>query len=244
MSLKPCDFSNSYVRFTTKNKENTARLQTESRCEFIDKQNHSEEFFLVASCKSETVYVPKNLFIIPNYDFCGIFSERDFLIFRTYAFHKPDRKSEHDVGQVKDRFLEVRLDIKRITQAQVLNEEEQVIKATLGNRPLIGRTEIMDENNQIRAILEYPIKTMNVNREKNVFQVDTGPIPLPDLTSKHNRKIERFRLAYVAYNTFDVSEFVIQQPTPIGGGFYVNHYSNIQRLRAKNSIIRALAISS
>lgn len=238
LHLKVCDFSNSYITFTTPRKENTARLQTESRCEFIDKQSHTEEFFLVASCKSETVYVPKNLFKVPNYDFCGIFSGQDFLIFRTYAYHEPDRKREYDAGLVKDRFLEVHHTIKRTTQTEVLKEEKRIIKATLSNQPLIGRTEIMDEGNQIRAILEYPIKTMNVNQEKNVFQVDTGPVPLPDFTSKHERKTEWFRLAYVAYNTFNVSEFVVQQPTPIGGGFYVNHYSNIQRLKAKNSIIR------
>lgn len=81
-SLKIYDFSSSYVTFTTPKKENTARIQIESSCRILGEEGSSEEFFFFASCKSENVYVPEGLFKTPNYDFCGIFSEHDFLIFR------------------------------------------------------------------------------------------------------------------------------------------------------------------
>jgi len=236
--VEVCDFSNSYVTFVTPNKTNTARIQIESRCEFIDGENRSEEFFLAASCKSENTYAPKGLFKVENYDFCGVFSERDFLIIRTYVTHEPGRKSEYEVGLVKNRFQEVRLDIKKIFKVRVLDENRQIVQATLNNKRLIGRTEIAYEGKQIRAILEYPIKTINVNEERNMFQVDTGPIPFPDLTLESAQRIGGFKLAYVAFNASDFAEFVIQQPTPIGGGLFVNHYSNIKVLDAKNSIIR------
>lgn len=136
---------------------------------------------------------------------------------------------EYDVGLIKDRFREARIDMKKITHTRVLNENAQIIEATLKNQMLIGRNELTNVNKKVRAILEYPIKTMNVNEERNVFQVDTEPVRFPDLEPKGKRKIEWFKPAYVAFNNFNSAEFVIQEPTPIGGGFFVNHYSNIQR---------------
>jgi len=239
-SLDTYDFSSSYVTFVTPKKENTARIQVEASCKILDGKGLSEEYFLFASCKSETVYVPEGLFKTPNYDFCGIFSEREYLILRTHASHEPDRKDpakEYQVGLVKDNFREVRTDPKKTLHTRVLNANAEIIEATLKNRKLNGRTEFANAEKGLRAILEYPIKTININEETNVFQVDTGPVPLPDLESKETMKIGWFRLAYVAFNNFDRAEFVIQQPTPIGRGIYVNHYSKIQGLRTNNSII-------
>ena len=80
-----CDFSRSFITFVGKRFTNSARIQVESRCELTDGQGQSlGEFFLVASCKSEETYAAENLFKVPNYDFCAIFSADEYQIIRTH----------------------------------------------------------------------------------------------------------------------------------------------------------------
>jgi len=88
-------------------------------------------------------------------------------------------------------------------------------------------------------MIEFPIKTMNANHVRGIYQVDTGPILLPNFTSNKERMVERFQLAFVAYNRNDEAYFVIQEPTPIteGSGEKVSHYSKVVRADAKNTVI-------
>ncbi len=109
--------------------------------------------------------------------------------------------------------------------------------------PLIGRTEIWDDARQLRAMMEYPIKTMNIHPERVRFQVDTGPLPFPDFTCTAEHQIEWFSVAFVCYNTFDLAEFILRVPTPIREGDQeicaVLDYSDIRRMKAKNTVIAA-----
>ena len=118
---------------------------------------------------------------------------------------------------------------------------EAVIEATLKALPLVARTEIWDEARKLRAIIEYPVKTMNFHPERQRFQVDTGPLPLPDFTSNAAEKIEWFSLAHVVYNTFDRAEFIIRQPTPVSVDGQevcsVVCYSGIRVHEARNSVL-------
>jgi hypothetical protein len=74
---------------------------------------------------------------------------------------------------------------------------------------------------------------------RNAYQVDTGPILLPDFTSNKERLVERFQLAFVAYNQPDEAYFVIQEPTPIveGSNDKVSCYSRVTSAKAKNAVV-------
>jgi len=236
---KVCDFSKSFVTFTTKGRTNNARLLVESCCKVIDEiRETSEDFFFFASCKSEHTYVEKGLFSTHNYDFCGIFSKDDFVIFRTHASYK---EGYQQVDRVNNYFEKVCLDIKT-TSGQILQDNKEIVQATLNNIPLVGRTEIKSADNRFRALIEYPIKTINVNDEKNLFQVDTGPFLFPDFKSCTERIIGMFCPAYVAFNKTDWAEFILQKPTSILDKDQelckVYHYSEIRVLEAKNLIIK------
>ena len=54
------------------------------------------------------------------------------------------------------------------------------------------------------AMVEYPVKTMNIHPERKRFQVDTGPLLFPDLSLTVERQIQCFSIAFVCYNTFDL----------------------------------------
>jgi hypothetical protein len=96
----------------------------------------------------------------------------------------------------------------------------------------------------VAYILEYPIKTMNFMPKTNSFQVDTGPILLPDYESKADRPINRLEMAYVAYNRLDRAEFILRRPTPINDEqgkqvCQVLHYSKVREDKARNVLLAA-----
>jgi hypothetical protein len=232
--METCDFSRSFITFVTQNKTNNARIQVESRCILTDKRSgKSETYYLVASCKGEDTYGKGCLFLMPNYDFCMIYSSKDFMIIRTHSNAEQDNTT---VGDNKGHFLDVHFDIK-LVDGKKLDCNEEIVKATFENYVLNGQTEIW--NNDYLAVIEFPIKTMNVNDINMMYQVDTGPVLLPDFTSKKERMVERFNLAYVAYNKPVEAYFVVQEPTSIEdeSDYKVSHYSRITRFDASNSVI-------
>ncbi len=231
-----CDFSRSFITFVTKNRTNNARIQVEARCEMLDQENGTKEnYYLVASCKGEDTYGKGCLFLVPNYDFCMLYSSKDFMIIRT---HGNAELNNTTVGDNQGHFLDVNFHIKMI-DAEVLGENEKIIQATLSNRLLNGRTEITDKTGRFLATIEFPIKTMNVNDISMMYQIDTGPILLPDFASTKERIVERFNLAYIAYNQPNEAYFVILEPTLIKDGSKdkVSHYSKVTRFDVKNLVL-------
>ena len=235
-TMKTCDFARSFITFTTKGRANNARIQVEARCELTDtKTGKAEHYCLVASCKGEDTYGTGRLFLVPSYDFCMIYSSSDFLILRTHANAERDNTT---TGAIADRFEGAKFHI-RLVDAEVLADNRAVVDATLANRLLNGRTEMTDPSGRYRAAIEFPIKTMNVNDIRWTYQVDTGPILLPDFASTKAKAIERFVLAFVAYNRPDEAWFVIQEPTTVAEGRpeKVSTYSRVVSLKARNSVL-------
>jgi hypothetical protein len=81
-----------------------------------------------------------------------------------------------------------------------------------------------------------------VNRKYHYFQTDTGPILLPDVSRSRlksvSREIEILDLAFVAFNSPDWAEFVINVPTRVAKGVTVDHYSKFRRIDGmKNCVI-------
>ena len=234
--MESCDFARSFVTFVTPGRSNNARIQVEARCELTDQTTGDvESYYLVASCKGEDTYGAGRLFLVPSYDFCIIYSSADFKIIRTHANAEQDNVG---VGDIKDKFLDATFHVD-MADADLLDDDKAVVEATLANRVVNGRTEIADEAGRYRAMIEFPVKTMNVNDIRWMYQVDTGPILLPDFASQHERMIERFQLAFVAYKRSDEAYFVIQEPTPVvkGRPEKVSHYSRVIRMDAANSVV-------
>ena len=232
--MTSCDFSRSFVTFVSP--INNARIQVEARCELSDQNTGAtENYYLVASCKGEDTYGAGRLFLVPSYDFCMIYSSQDFMIIRTHSNAERDNTT---VGDNQGHFLDVNFHIAMV-KAEELGNNEDIVQATLAPRILNGRTEIADATGRYRALLEFPIKTMNVNDQRHIYQVDTGPILLPDFTSEKERRVERFQLAFVAYSKPEEVYFVIQEPTSIteGSPDKVSFYSRVTRAEGKNAVV-------
>jgi len=236
--MQVLDYGRSYLFFTTKGRTNTARLQVEARCEISDLAPGGREvFYFFASCKAENTHAPDHLFQDPNYDFCGAFSGRDFVLFRTPARYEGDPNTR---GPIEATFESARPVI-RWQDARPLETHAAVAEATLAGTPLVGRSEWDDRGAGCRVRLEYPVKTMNVHPDAGQYQIDTGPLPFPDCGHPGTLWVERLIPAFVAWNTPDRAEFVLQRPTPIlqeGRELCrVLHYSEIRVMTVANTIL-------
>lgn len=233
--MQVLDYGRSFVTFVTRGRGNNARLQVESVCTLTDVQaGTADDFFFFASCKSEDTFAARNLFYPDNYDFCGIFSAEEYAIFRTRATHADGFR---DQGAWRDRFENVVQQIVRVEGRELAGNGE-VVQASLDGIPLVGVVEIKSPDGRYRARLEFPVKTMNANDIRMIWQVDTGPLPFPDFAMRVEREIERFSPAYVAYNVPDFADFVVQQPLAVGdGAVQVDHYSGLVSLPARTRVV-------
>jgi len=246
----PLDFSRSFAWLGMKDGFNDARIQLESRCLVIDTQRGtSEEFFLGATCMGENTYgADGDLTKVPTYDFSPIFSKDEYRVIR--LFSNGTGKSLVSLQGSEDT---VRFQIVKGEKPEVLREPRDIVRATIEGHPIIGRVEITYRGGALRAIIDYPVKTMNTCVKKGIFQVDTGPVLYPDLESPPRRTMEAFEKAFVICRTFETAELVLLKPTYILEGvkdaakvegldrwkpsLLVNHYSAVKKISGRNTFM-------
>ncbi len=235
--MTACDFGRSFATFVTEGRGNNARIQVEAICDLIAPAG-ARRYVLVASCKAEDTYAANDLFRLPNYDFCALFSDTEYCIIRAGL---PLTACWRDSGRNADRFEQVRIDLTE-APARACADAREVVEATLRNPAqgagLVGVTELLGEGGELRARLQYPIKTMNVNDLRWVYQIDTGPLALPDFDRRVSLEVERLDLAFIAWNTADTAEFIIQRPTQIAhSDSCVAHYREVRKVPARNQVL-------
>jgi hypothetical protein len=229
----PLDYGRSFICNTAG--FNAVRFWVESRTRiFDDAAGAVTDYYQCGACKSENTFAERDLFMARNYDFLPILGGGHWLIFRrpaglsdTYRMIKPPDKM----------WGEPVLKLQEAPRATVLDRWEQIRDATAAALPLVTQTEIVHAGTGLRAIIECPCKTMNVSVEKQLYQVDTGPVAFPDLGKRHDPPIDCLHLAFLAFNAPDFADFVVEQPTAVTELCQVYHYSNPFSLPAKNRIL-------
>ncbi len=219
---------------------NKARIQLEAVIDVIDEETGAtEQFVLIAPCRTEWVYAETGLFQIPSREYRNIYSLTEE---RSMGQAMTDQGERTHGGPVADHFRSIEIDIVRFPSSRALDSPAAVNAATENNVPLTGRTEIREPEHGKRYVLEYPIKTMNFRPENGSFQVDTGPLLVPDLSSDESKSIDRLEMAHIAYNRLDRAEFILRRPTPIidDAGREVArvlHYSEVREYPATTTLL-------
>ena len=218
---------------------NAVRFWVESRTTIIDDQTgKSTLFYQCGSCKSENTFAKEDLFQEDNYDFLPILGDEQWLIFR-----RPAGLSERyrQVVSTDDIWGDPIFKLRKAKKVTVLETWEQIRDITAAGIPLVSQTELRSEETGLRAIIECPIKTMNISLDDKLYQVDTGPIVYPDLTKRYEHPIDSLSLAFVAFNASHFADFVVEQPTPVvkeeAELCQVYHYSKPFSLPAKNRVL-------
>ena len=257
-----CDFASSYVFWKGMDKvnskddrkpghmgwTNSARIQIDGRCRISNGQTgESEWYYLITACRTEWMYRSDELWQVPNHEYCGFFSDSEFMAGHVKAGDVSEYGGDIRVSKpIEGNYAGCDIHVTHFPHVQELANDEQAVQATFDYLPIIARTEVWDDGTGSRAVIEYPIKTMNVQPERKRMQVDTGPLPFPDLAASVERDIERLSMAFVCYNTYDVAEFVLRKPTPVmRDGEEVGSvidYSEVRRVPAKTTLYTAGAM--
>ena len=233
--MQPClDYGRSFIN--TKATSNSPRFWIESRCLISDPSTgETAEYYQCGSCKSEHTFAEKDLFQEDNFDFLPIFSQRETVIFRRRS------RWTGEYHEVAGAIWGGTVPSQRVFTGRVLTTPEEIFEAMSSGKPLVGQTELRDKASGRKAIIEYPIKTINWHRGNKVWQVDTGPVIFPDLSVPAAQWSRNIKLAFIAFRTEDWADFVVEQPTPIMDGekeaAKVYHYSGIIHLDTRNVII-------
>ncbi len=220
------DYGRSFIQ--TRGPENAVRFVIESRLEIIDSETGEKTiFYQAASCKSEHTFAKKHLFHKQNYNFLPVFAGENIIIFRShvpwnenYVTVADEKSDTRNIWGKPEFLLRIANNVKR------LEKTEEIIEATHKGLPITGRTEIVYDNG-INAIIEYPVKTMNTNVDKKMYQVDTGPLLFPHPGRKMSRLKDFVSIAYIAFNTDYFADFIIEKRTALADGICVPHFSGI-----------------
>lgn len=218
---------------------NAVRMWIESRTTILDPQAGTHtDYYQCGSCKSEHTFAPRDLFSEDNYDFLPIFGDDRVLVIRRRATvrepHRQIKRMDEMWGKPVVRLREPAVVIE-------LDTWEKVRDATAAGIPIVTQTELHNPDTGLRAIIECPCKTMNISHPKRMYQVDTGPVALPDLTRRYDPQIESLSLAFIAFNTADIAYFVADAPTPVPSAARavatIHHYSKLSNLPARNCVL-------
>ena len=223
---------------------NNARVPLDCLCRIEDKVSDAVQFFaLGASCKTERVGVDADIWIEPNADFIPVMSGTRFRALKTYhragielpleppsLGYQPERQEV----AIAEAFSSARFDV-HYAEGRLLENAKERVEAVLDNEILVARTAYQDE--RYRVLLEYPVKTVNANERDWVFQPDTGPVLLPDLSRAPEDLLSGMEVAYIAFNQVDWAEVVVRLPTPVADGVQVYHYSRAARIDCANEVV-------
>ncbi|HIG45327.1 MAG TPA: hypothetical protein EYQ20_02470 [candidate division Zixibacteria bacterium] len=237
--MTPLDYGRSFLIGTAP--MNEVRFWVESRIRIIDEETDvSADYYQCASCKSEDTFAERDLFLKDNYDFLPVFGLEFGLIFRRNAWHNKGYKS---IVKTEDMWDGPLVHLVEGSACALLDTTDAVLEATRRYAPIVAQTEIRDTATSLRAVIEYPVKTMNTRRSGPDYQVDTGPVLFPDLSLRSERQVDGMLLAFIAFNTPHFADFVLEVPTSAVGPaaesdreVQVHHYSKRLSVKAKNRL--------
>ena len=251
-----CDFQASFMTWDFPNPGSTekhdiphgnmARIQLDAMIDVIDDSSgDSERFILIQPCRTERVYKEDRLFQIPSGEYRVIYSlERHRSVGKAMTYQGGVSKG----SPVKDNFRSLVIDVVTFPNTRVLQTPAEVNEATGANHPLVGRSEIKDPQLPLRYVIEYPIKTMNFMPKDNSYQIDTGPLLVPDFDLEANSAIDRLEMAHVAFNHKhpNLAEFILRKPTPVTDDSgkelcQILHYSKVRVDSARNTLLAGMA---
>lgn len=232
------DYGGSFVINT--GEYNAVRLWIESRTTITDTLSGKESIYLqCGSCKSEDTFAKENLFYPDNYDFLPIFGDDQVLVFRRHVDIRDSYRIIKPTSEMWGGNPNYHLVYPEVTTT--LNTWEEMRDYTAAGIPIVTQTEIENADTGLKAVIESPCKTMNISHVKKMYQVDHGPVALPDLSKRFEPQIDCLRLAFIAFNAQDFADFVIEGPTPVKVDgkevVKVNHYSHLETYKSTNRVI-------
>lgn len=188
------------------------RFTLDARCA-VQHPDRAEplELFLGSPCRSEYTIARRNLFQVPSTEWRMAFSR---------ACQVTIGASVDDVEEVSPRpltevFADHTIDIRQVAAPRRLADAADIAAATLDGCLLNGISSYRDQDTGCMVTVEYPVNVMNLNAADEEWQVCTGPVILPDLTTWDGAEVGRVLVAHVAMSHLDHVEFILRRPVEV-----------------------------
>jgi len=191
------DFQRSTYIWETKT-GSVGRFKVESILEVIENKQIIDTFFCLSSVYACNMYVPEDLFREPHYRYQAVFSKTHVKIFRTYE----NGCFDHSVNEIHDVFNKVQ-PIITYKNVRIESEFSVIAETVLKGSQLDCCISLSDNRRQYRFII--PIKHININHEKKMYQVETGPLIIFPET---NKLLYSFGLGYCSFNNLSKVHFI------------------------------------
>lgn len=191
------------------------RFQLDAACTIRDfSRKKTSTYYLAPAVIACNVYAKNDLVKQPVYLFQIAASDERHVIFRTFVSHVDDQSS---IDKNSDLFEEVEFHITR-KEAFVLKDFDDIDFYFQQHNSISAH--ISYELGQVCQIeIEFPIKHINIQKERRLFQVETGPILIPSEPPVDRRSAVQgysFDTAFVHFNRLDSAEFTLNVPTVVG----------------------------
>ncbi len=237
------DYVNSFVQWTRPDMDHTPRCALHASCKIRGPGEKFREFFLTHPCAAEQMYVERNLIHKPTAEFHAVFcNEGQFMYIKHFEDSPGFERMVFTVGDAvksqygkRSKITEMKGYLRHFNHVVEMTSYEEVHDAMVGNKTILGRTRFaaLKSDSEMEVVAEYPVTVMNVRHEHDTWQIDTGPILLPDFSIEHDLEVALFRQAYIVYNRWDYAEYAMRLPVTIEGARHpVLHYSSPQHLES------------
>ncbi|HAS47576.1 MAG TPA: hypothetical protein DCS93_44275 [Microscillaceae bacterium] len=217
------DFCNSFVSWVTKNEQSYGRFQLEATLQIKTPGVATKEYYLLSGVMAGNLYKSHQLVKAPPYYFQAVMSKTDYKVFRVYALQS---KNEDSFQTINDTFEQVNFDL-HYTTADQLAQVNEVIDASFANAKLNAKVQITTQDHTY-LLLTFPIKHINVNQSKTIFQVETGTVMLPNAQYVQKPSIAHIDLAYINFNNQSKAEFAVLEATEVSPENHVRTFSGFQ----------------
>ncbi|MBI4027116.1 MAG: hypothetical protein HY360_19175 [Verrucomicrobia bacterium] len=242
------DYSRSFVQWWTDTVNHSPRCALQASCRLRGKDGSTREFFLTHPCAGEKMYADRDIIHIPTADFHMIFAPgEEFMIVKIFSEAPTEFRTAHRVGEKVPThdgrgcvIGRMEAFLRRFPKVRQMRSDDDVYAAMTANLPILARTRFICNDGKMEAFCEYPVTVMNARHDDHRWQVDTGPILIPDFSLKSHLPVGLFRQAYIVYNSWDWAEIAMRRPvekTP--GGPAVMHYTSPRRLTVQNQLFCA-----
>lgn len=183
------------------------RFNLEAMCRIHDPGSDIEwECFLGSPCRTEYTIAERNMFQVPSGEFRMAFS-RDAAVPVSYRSRTPEPSGKN--SRLSDLFQQHQIDIRDFQTADHLMDVPSIVAASLQNKILNAVCTWTDQATGLTVSVEFPVNLINLNEAGAEFQICTGPVVLPDLSTWDGKEAHRVFLAHVALSNFDHVEFIL-----------------------------------
>lgn len=205
------DFDSSFLTFIVKNYANYGRFQIDSKCT-IQSANGQEKYYVLHPVMACNVFEGSQLIKNPAYRFQAVFSKKHFKIFRAYP---ETGRQNNTFGTLESEFEGIEMGIHE-REMTLLDSSKDIVNFAKTQGRICGKISFDDmQGSDSRSItIDFPVRHINTNPVKELFQVEAGTVALPDYTLGGKSEINSIFLYYIAFNQLTCMD-VISMPVSI-----------------------------